>query len=430
VNSKQPDIAQIRRYLSGELDARAMHELERQAQDDPFLMDALDGYGNSADQQLNLSELEERLAKRAGEKQKDGGIVWRVLAIAAVLLVITITGYLFYNNKQAAVTYKVAATKKGVLRQQSKSANNDLTNAKEKDKTSGRISKPAQTLAFAKHRRIPQSVTPPVDIKPQLAYNDVLKKLPLEQEFKAHINDSDKNLYNSQAYAHIARKDVMAKITVVKADTAKFEHQLQSRAAGVNITTASGEPLFLKGKVVDVNGMPLPGVSVKVMGDRKPEPATVTDANGSFAIAAIPKKETLSVNYLGYQSEEINIKNADSIKVALKERVGSLSEVVVTGYGTVKNIAEASAHPRDGWDNYYNYLSKSAVKGGDKDARVKLSFIVKADGTLAAIHITKGSDSTINEKAVRLIQNGPPWVGNRNGKDKVIKLRLKFRKHL
>ena len=37
------DISQIKKYLEGKLDARSRYELERRAQDDPFLMDALEG---------------------------------------------------------------------------------------------------------------------------------------------------------------------------------------------------------------------------------------------------------------------------------------------------------------------------------------------------------------------------------------------------
>ena len=38
------DILQIRKYLNGELNTRAMHELERRALDDPFLADSLEGF--------------------------------------------------------------------------------------------------------------------------------------------------------------------------------------------------------------------------------------------------------------------------------------------------------------------------------------------------------------------------------------------------
>ena len=39
--------ALISQYLGGELDEAAMHELERQALDDPFLADALEGYSHA-----------------------------------------------------------------------------------------------------------------------------------------------------------------------------------------------------------------------------------------------------------------------------------------------------------------------------------------------------------------------------------------------
>ncbi len=41
----EPTADLIRRYLAGELDDKTMHALERQALEDPFLADALEGYG-------------------------------------------------------------------------------------------------------------------------------------------------------------------------------------------------------------------------------------------------------------------------------------------------------------------------------------------------------------------------------------------------
>ena len=86
------DIAQIRKYLNGELDARAMHRLERQAQDDPFLMEAIEGYQSAkADQQPNLDELAGRLNERISEKR--GRIIpFRVIGIAASVLIICSVG--------------------------------------------------------------------------------------------------------------------------------------------------------------------------------------------------------------------------------------------------------------------------------------------------------------------------------------------------
>ena len=65
------DIIQIRKYLNGELNARAMHELEHRALDDPFLADALEGFEHaSSDQEANLAELTDRLHQRTEKKSR------------------------------------------------------------------------------------------------------------------------------------------------------------------------------------------------------------------------------------------------------------------------------------------------------------------------------------------------------------------------
>lgn len=96
---KQTDISkQIRKYLDGELDARAMHELERRAQDDPFLMDALEGYENNpVDSEGGLSSLQSRLQQRVG--QKEARIIpWRMMGIAASILLLLGIGLFWYEE--------------------------------------------------------------------------------------------------------------------------------------------------------------------------------------------------------------------------------------------------------------------------------------------------------------------------------------------
>ena len=106
MSAKKIDRAQIEKYLKGDLDSRAMHQLERAAQDDPFLMDALEGYtaaGN--DQQGNLDELDARLAKRVAPAKERSIILWRALPIAAALLLMIGIGYWALRPKPVAVQY-------------------------------------------------------------------------------------------------------------------------------------------------------------------------------------------------------------------------------------------------------------------------------------------------------------------------------------
>ena len=97
MSTKENNISQITDYLKGRLDARAMYELERNAQDDPFLMEALDGFEIiGRDQSANLADLQTRLTERVAEKKERSILLWRILPIAACLL-IAIGGYWLFE---------------------------------------------------------------------------------------------------------------------------------------------------------------------------------------------------------------------------------------------------------------------------------------------------------------------------------------------
>ena len=85
----------------------------------------------------------------------------------------------------------------------------------------------------------------------------------------------------------------------------------------------------IKGTVVDSrDGSPLAGVSVKI---KNTKTGTVSGPDGSFAITA-SDNSTLQFSFVGYQSSEA--KSADNLIVRLAQSENSLSEVVVTGYGS------------------------------------------------------------------------------------------------
>ncbi len=86
---------------------------------------------------------------------------------------------------------------------------------------------------------------------------------------------------------------------------------------------------ILQGKVTDQKGTPLPGVTVHILGAQN---GAVTDANGWFKMAATPKG-TLVFSFIGYQTQQVSITNANTYTVIMDEMNQGLSEVVVVGYG-------------------------------------------------------------------------------------------------
>ncbi|HEX7367617.1 MAG TPA: TonB-dependent receptor [Pelobium sp.] len=85
----------------------------------------------------------------------------------------------------------------------------------------------------------------------------------------------------------------------------------------------------VKGKVTSAtDGLPLPGVSVTVKGDKSK--GTQTDADGNFRLVVPANAKSLVFGYIGYSSKEVPISAVNNVK--LEEDQKALSEVVVTGY--------------------------------------------------------------------------------------------------
>lgn len=91
-------------------------------------------------------------------------------------------------------------------------------------------------------------------------------------------------------------------------------------------------PIDVKGKVVDENGLALPGASVKVKGGTL---GTMTDQAGNFAFKGVSDQAILQVSFMGYQTKEVKA-SANLGTIALSPDNSDLNEVVVIGYGTQK----------------------------------------------------------------------------------------------
>ncbi len=88
----------------------------------------------------------------------------------------------------------------------------------------------------------------------------------------------------------------------------------------------------VSGLVVDPQGEPLIGVTVRVKGGTT---GTVTDPDGRYNLQA-SAGSTLVFSYVGFLPQEIVVGNQSVINVTLVEDSKALDEVVVVGYGTMR----------------------------------------------------------------------------------------------
>jgi len=103
-------------------------------------------------------------------------------------------------------------------------------------------------------------------------------------------------------------------------------------------TLLKQEPGTITGRIVDEKGDPLPGANIRII---ELNTGTQTKADGSFSISAAAGTYTLTVSFISYTSSahsKVVVKSGENtqLNVTLKAEAGTLSEVLVVGYGTQK----------------------------------------------------------------------------------------------
>ncbi len=98
-------------------------------------------------------------------------------------------------------------------------------------------------------------------------------------------------------------------------------------------------PIKVTGRVQDVNGEPLIGVTVKEKGT---DNMTVTDVNGTYNITCSSNTSILVAAYIGFTPEERKV-TGTLIDFVLKDEVSKLDEVTVVGYTTAKKVSVLGA---------------------------------------------------------------------------------------
>lgn len=89
------------------------------------------------------------------------------------------------------------------------------------------------------------------------------------------------------------------------------------------------------GTVTGADGSPIAGATVIIDGTSV---GTSTSADGKFAIAA-PSNGTISISFIGYETQKIAVAGKTHINVTLKEDAQSIDDVIVVAFGTSKKEA-------------------------------------------------------------------------------------------
>ena len=93
--------------------------------------------------------------------------------------------------------------------------------------------------------------------------------------------------------------------------------------------------ITVKGKIVDENGLSVPGASIK---QKDTTIGVITDVNGNFSLS-VPSDAALIVSFIGYKSIEVTVGGKTDLgNIALVSDTKELDQVVVVGYGTQRKV--------------------------------------------------------------------------------------------
>ncbi|MEJ6981118.1 carboxypeptidase-like regulatory domain-containing protein [Pedobacter sp. P351] len=383
----------IQQYLDGLLDKEAMHELEKQALDDPFLADALDGYAHinkPAAKQLSLlqTQLEERIARQQ-ENKNVFNFSWQRLSVAAAAGLLFVTASILFWIKGQNSEEQLASNPKQV---------EVILSPIDSLDTAGLIKEQAELAPPVVQSLAGKSKQEGIE-KVQIA---ALKQKRLQQGDIKLGNTSDAISESAIDGNSAQEKQLLAENT--------SNVSLQGRIAGI-----SSEKI-ISGKIISNNGAPLPGVSVQL---RNTGIGTATNVNGEFSLRDSVGGD-LKIAFIGFNSKEVKATPGIPLTVALEENSQAMNEVVVRGYGTAKKLNE-SPEPLIGWNKYNDYIQKSvaALKGEFSSGLVVVSFTVGDDNKLSNFQIKRGLDDKNNQEAIRLIKDGPGWKSSKHHEARV-----------
>jgi TonB-linked SusC/RagA family outer membrane protein len=154
--------------------------------------------------------------------------------------------------------------------------------------------------------------------------------------------------------------------------------------------TSPVQAITVTGQVKDNNGLPLPGVTVKVKGS---EIGTQTGLDGKYSLSVADSKAVLVFSFIGFVNQEITVGNQAKIDVVLKEQTSALNEVVVVGYGTQKKVNLTGA--------------VSSVSGETLNKRPVVNPASMLEGLAPGVQINTGSGEPGNENvSIRIRGNG------------------------
>lgn len=426
-------------YLKGRLSVDEQHRFERSVMSDPFDADAYDGLSQLSPEAFDadMTALQQLLHKTT---QKRKPWLW-ISAAASLALLIGLVSLLFIlipaQQDRRIAALKPTANDTAMIQKQ--------LPAKPQ---SERQPKPEQPEPAEQESPAATEVPVPIEVDVINYFSDEELESEItesESGTKSGENQTGEKINQAKTEAPLSNKKAEATPSapairirgISKLRNQPLPDSLQSTSLEGTISGTdvqyNGEPLIVKGYVLDESHNPLPGVSIIQL---KTGNNTLSNINGYFemALPAYTAGDTsLLASFIGYETYQFSPKN-DTTVINLKPEMLALEEVVVTGYGAASNEPSTGyipAKPTGGLIDYRQRISEKIKALNipiDEAFRVVVKLTIDHAGSIKSVEVLKSPYPTYNQEIINIIKNSERWTpASQNGQPVSSTVRINFR---
>src|SRR5690606_38481126 len=184
-----------------------------------------------------------------------------------------------------------------------------------------------------------ESVTFDLKMK-QVTLKEVFKAIADQSEFKFIYNNDEVNDNQKVTFSKTDARveEILDELLpaynldykVIDRQVVVFPKEVEATASE---RIAAQQQRTVSGKVIDEEGMPLPGVSVVVQGTTT---GVVTDIDGNYTLQVREDARVLVFSFEGMRRQQIAIGNQSTINITLEAETIGLEEVIAVGYASQK----------------------------------------------------------------------------------------------
>lgn len=390
-------VTQLRQWLRG--DARRSDEakLDRTAQSDDFLRDALEGYRTfpAADHASRSEALRKRIRERTARDRNVRILPWLRVAAGIFVLLLAVGGF-YYLNQPATPTLAEQRTEDNRRETVDRDSLDRVDEEMQRRRDRERETADAETVE-TQDQAAPQKdmVSPPENSTPEEQQTADGEQEILDRE-PPPVETQDLAAPQKDLESQANRDEPLSPPAPALAET----RELAIRSAPIEMNMVA----VRRGRIVDTAGQPVPGVELRTPG--RQEIIALSDAQGIVTLDTTMQR--LIVERTGFQPVQWPVEESATPYLQLQpaEEAAPASYSLKSRARSLPAAAPA-AYPSVGYDSLRQWLQERTTASR---RMLRFSFTLHQDGRLTNVVPADPDNAAYVDEIFSLLQQGPVWV--------------------